>query len=297
MKQALTIHVLLLLTIALPARAAAQTQPLVSSAAVFVENDVVPHAGDNNDQNYTGGFGFLFNGRFITSLKLNSGVDLLDRLTGVSRATWDGTVPRYSFLLCGSGFTPDRLNDTDVVVDDRPYASIVGISIRKLSVEPAAQNSSVASELAVGGLGLRAAEDIQSRLHAYLRKKNKSLTPYAPLGWTHQISDGGELTGLYRVSYDRLLLGDNADVARKHWQVVGGGEAMAGYYTNVAGVLSGRLGWFNSHYWEFTPGAMSITQHVAFGADVPRFELFLFGGTSRPGGRLQRDAARPVQGQ
>ncbi|MFM8536313.1 MAG: lipid A-modifier LpxR family protein, partial [Acidimicrobiia bacterium] len=143
MKQTLTIHVLLLATIALPARAVAQTQPLVSSAAVFVENDVVPHAGDNNDQNYTGGFGFLFNGRFITSLKLNSGVDLLDRLTGVSRATWDGTVPRYSFLLYGSGFTPDRLNDTDVVVDDRPYASIVGISIRKLSVEPADQNSSV----------------------------------------------------------------------------------------------------------------------------------------------------------
>lgn len=268
----------LVMALLVPGQAAAQTpEPIVSSATLYVENDVVPHAGDNNDQNYTGGFGFHFQGRFITALKLNSGVDLLDRLTGVSRA-WDSAVPRYSFLLYGTGFTPDTLNEDDVIPDDRPYGSLVGIAIRKLTVEPAAQNSTWASELAVGMLGLRAAENIQGRLHAYLRKKNNSPTPYAPLGWSHQISDGGELTGLYRVSYDRLLLGDNADIARKHWQLVGGGEAMVGYYTNAAAVTSGRLGWFNSHYWEFTTGAMAIATQASLVPDVPRYELFLFGG-------------------
>lgn len=290
----LTSTLLVLIALLLPGRALAQTpaaapvatgpsaektstEPLLSSFSLFVENDVLPHLGDNNDQNYTGGFGFLLEGRFISALKLSAPVEFLDRLV-LSRLMPDGASTPYSFLLYGTGFTPDDLKNPDVIPDDRPYGSIVGISVRKQTVEAAEQNSAWSTELAVGVLGLGAAEEIQSRLHAYLRKKDNSLTPYNPEGWSHQISDGGELTGLYRVSYDRLLRGHGSDVVHKTWQIVGGAEAMAGYYTNVAMGVSGRLGNFHSHFWEFRPGAMSIAAEAATKTEIPRTELFLFGG-------------------
>ena len=59
-------------------------------------------------------------------------------------------------------------------------------------------------------------------------------TPYDPLGWSHQISDGGEPTAKYTVSVARAA-------TESLWHDLSwNGEASAGYYTNVANSTANR---------------------------------------------------------
>jgi hypothetical protein len=113
-----------------------------------------------------------------------------------------------------------------------------------------------------------------------LRASSGEPRPYDPLGWGNQISDGGEFTALYRVSYERRLLGDPSGPGRKNFQVSGGGQVSAGYYTNATLLSMARWGWFDSDFWEFSPGATNIaTQNTGSGSRrQPTGELFLFAG-------------------
>jgi hypothetical protein len=134
-------------------------------------------------------------------------------------------------------------------------------------------------------LGLHQARNSQTWLHRRLRARSGEETPYDPLGWHNQISEGGELTALYRVGYERRLLGDlSGPDNRKHFQVTGGFGGSGGYYTNANLAVNTRVGWFTSDFWEFTPGAMNVaTQNLGTGRRrfTPEWELFLFAG-ARP---------------
>ena len=245
----------------------------------IAENDVFWHLGRNQDRNYTGGFAFQASGSFVRKLRLDAPLNLVDRLTTL-RATHD-TMRRsyYTLMLVGTGFTPDSLNTPDVIRGERPYGSILGLTARRLSVDEASFDVAVTSELTVGLLGLPIARNLQTWLHRRLRGPGK-LTPYDPLGWDNQISNGGELTALYRVQYERRLLGDPSGPGRKHFQLSGGGQLAAGYYTNATALLNTRLGWFNSNFWEFSPAATNAgAQNLGQGEEkVPAWELFLFAG-------------------
>jgi hypothetical protein len=253
----------------------------LTSLALFAENDVLFQLGHNQDRNYTGGFGFQFSGTFVRKLHLTAPLRLVDRLTTMERAHESSPRRYYTMMLVGTGFTPDSLNTADPLPTDRPYGSIVGLSVRRLTVDNATFASAWSSELVLGVLGLHAARNVQTWLHRKLRAHSGELTPYDPLGWANQISDGGEATALYRVTYERLLAGDPAGPGiRKHKQLVGGAQATAGYYTNATLLSSARLGWFSSDFWEFSPGAMGIVQqNLGTGRHrKPEGEFFLFGG-------------------
>jgi hypothetical protein len=253
----------------------------LTSFAFFAENDVLYQLGRNDDRNYTGGFGFQFSGSFIRKWHMDAPLRLVDRATRMSRAHDASPMRFYTFLFFGTGFTPDMLNTPAVVIDDRPYGSIVGFSLRRLTVDDETFDRAWSSELAVGMLGLDTAKDLQTWFHRRLRRKSGKDTPYDPLGWHHQISNGGEATGLYRVSYEQRIAGSPSgrDI-RKHWQVVGGAQASAGYYTNAGLLTSARLGTFTSEFWEFTPGAMNVaTQNLGVGNHrTSKSEIFLFAG-------------------
>jgi hypothetical protein len=248
--------------------------------SIYGENDVIFPLRRNEDRNYTGGFGFQFSGSFIRKAGLDVPLRLLDRsFVARKHSQWDRRF--YTLLVFGTGFTPDTLNEDDVIPDDRPYGSLLGVSVRRLSVNDQSFDEAWSSEFAVAMLGLHQARNLQTWLHRRLRKKSGEETPYDPLGWHHQISEGGEPTALYRVGYERRLLGAPSDPdSRKHFQLTGGWGASGGYYTNVAAVANARLGWFTSDFWEFTPGAMNAaTQNLGTGRRrKPRWELFLFGG-------------------
>ncbi|HYC62000.1 MAG TPA: lipid A-modifier LpxR family protein [Thermoanaerobaculia bacterium] len=246
----------------------------------FVENDLVQAGGRNEDRNYTGGFGFQFNGRFIRMAHLTAPLDASDGLTRFSKKKHEVRERHYhSLLVFGTGFTPDNLNTEEPVLDDRPYASLVGIAVRRLSVSNASFDHAWSSEFAVAMLGLGVAESVQTTLHRRLRARSGLEVPYDPLGWENQISDGGELTALYRIGYEAHLAGAKPGTPeRRHFQLTGGFGASAGYYTNANLLLNARLGWFDTEFWEFTPNAMSLGNQVARSDRRSNWELFAFAG-------------------
>ena len=256
----------------------------LTSIAAFFENDLVPHLGGNEDRNYTYGFALQASGSFIRKAKLVAPLTALDWLSGMRHAHATSRRRYYTLMAFATGFTPDTLNTTAPVRDDRPYGSIVGVSVRRLSVNAASFDRAWSSELAVGWLGLDIVGDLQTTIHRWNRRRSGKETPYDPLGWPNQISHAVSPPRSTGRLYERRLIGDESgpDV-RKHWQVVGGAQASAGYYTNAALLSSARLGWFSSEFWEFSPGAMGVAnQNLGVGKRrLPRWELFLYGG-ARP---------------
>ncbi len=113
---------------------------------------------------------------------------------------------------------------------------------------------SLSTELTVGMLGLRLADDVQTSLHNVTPGNRRD-----PKGWQHQISDGGEPTLEYRAAIDTLAWREKTDQQTDWLQVVGGAEAAAGYNTyGWAGGLV-KLGWMGNDYG--TPG--NIIQPLA----------------------------------
>ena len=255
-----------------------------TSGSFYMENDLFVRGAVDEDRNYTGGFGFQFNGSFVHVAHLDAPLRGLDLLTRASKRhdEWKGR-RYYTLLIFGTAFTPDDLRARHPIPGDRPYASLVGVSVRRMSVNPESLDEAWSSELAVAELGTPVARNAQTWIHRRLRARSGLSTPYDPQGWHNQISDGGEPTALYRVGYERRLLGAvSDDNSRKHFQLSGGLAASAGYYTNVNALTNVRVGWFTTNFWAFTPSAMSVGNQVAGGTEKrSTWELFLFGG-ARP---------------
>ncbi len=277
----------------LPQAAAAQAVPvpvvtrsvvfeeaLVSGISVLHDNDGWPHPGNSfKDDNYSAGLEIRVNGRIIRRAGLTRPLDGLDWLTRVRRPHARATRQFHSAQIFGLAYTPDVL-DTDVPQrDDRPFASLVGVAVRRTSVVGDASDRAWSSEFALGVLGLDAAREVQTLLHRTRRWMTGNPTPVDPRGWTNQISDGGEPTALYRVAYERLLAGDGAGSVRKHWQVTGTLEGSAGYQTNASAAVTARAGVFSSDFWEFVSGIRSAGtgRQQAAAAGAPGWDLFAFG--------------------
>ncbi len=282
---------------ALPGVVAAQSAPgpvdspatgvfqeaLVSGVSLLHDNDGWPHPGNSfKDDNYSAGIEIRLNGRVVRRAGLTRPLEGLDWLTRVNRRHARASRLFHSAQLFGLAYTPDVL-DTDVPQrDDRPFASLVGLAVRRTSVHGPANDRVWSSEFAIGVLGLDAARHVQTLLHRTRRWMTGNPTPVDPLGWTNQISDGGEPTALYRVSYERLLAGDPAGAARKHWQVTGGLDGSVGYQTNASAAIAARAGAFSSEFWEFSSGLRSagVGRQTA-PAGGRRWDLFAF-GVARP---------------
>lgn len=283
---------------ALPGVVAAQSAPgpaaspatgvfeeaLVSGVSLLHDNDGWPHPGNSfKDDNYSAGIEIRLNGRAVRRAGLTRPLEGLDWLTRVNRRHARASRLFHSAQLFGLAYTPDVL-DTDVPQrDDRPFASLVGLAVRRTSVHGPANDRVWSSEFAIGVLGLDAAQHVQTLLHRTRRWMTGNPTPVDPLGWTNQISDGGEPTALYRVSYERLLAGDPAGAARKHWQVTGGLDGSVGYQTNASAAIASRVGAFSSEFWEFSSGLRSagVGRQQPAPSGSPRWDLFAF-GLARP---------------
>lgn len=259
-------------------------EALVTGLSLVHDNDGWPHPGNSfKDDNYSAGIEFRVNGRAVRSIGLSRPLEGLDWLTRVSRLHARGTRRYHAAQLIGLAFTPDVLDSRQPQRDDRPFASLAALSVRRTSVATAGRDQAWSSELVVGMLGLDTAREVQTLLHRTRRWMTGNPTPVDPLGWNNQISDGGEPTGLYRVGYQQRLLGDPSGPARKHWQIVGGLDGSVGYQTHAAGAVSARVGVFTSDFWEFSSGLRSdgVGRQQPVTAGVPRWELFAF-GLARP---------------
>ncbi len=262
------------------APSAAWEEPLVSGIALVHDNDNLPHPGNTlRDDNYSAAHEFRINGRVVTLTGATRPLEGLDWLTRVNRLHARGVRRFHSAQLLGQVYTPDRIDTSEVQLDDRPYASLLALTVSRTSVGGAAFDRAWSSEFSVGMLGLDVPGDLQRLLHRTRRWMTGNQVPVDPRGWRNQISAGGEPTALYRTGYQRHLAGDGAFASRKHWQIVGGLEGSVGYYTTAAASVSARVGAFTSEFWEFPRGIASAAagQYSTPASDARRWDVFAFG--------------------
>lgn len=205
--------------------------PLVDSfPKAFVENE---------DRDYTMGLA-------VSAYTCpNSGLFLPQQALSDVLFETDGRNKSYITTLGYNAYTPDQLNTSDPIFDDRPYASILYLTNNFiLSAED--NNSSVETSLTIGFLGLGIGKTVQTWIHQKNRENTGLETPYDPLGWHNQIADGGQPTAMLSIAnYQRLtpkLLSQN-----RYVDVVVSGEAQLGYSTNLSAGLMGRFGWFRQN--------------------------------------------------
>jgi hypothetical protein len=263
----------------LPLAPAGREEPIVTGVALVHDNDNLPHPGSTlRDDNYSAGYTLRISGRWVTRAGLSAPRAGLDWLTGMNRLHARGARQYHAAELVGLVYTPDVIQTAAVQTDDRPYASLVAVTVSRTSVGGPALDRAWWSQLSIGMLGLEAPGDLQKLTHRTRRWMTGNAVPVDPLGWGNQISAGGEPTALYRAGYQRRLAGDGGVGLRKHWQVVGDVEGSVGYHTTAAGALSARLGAFTTEFWQSPRGAGSpaVAPSDTGAAGVRRWDLFAF---------------------
>lgn len=150
-----------------------------------------------------------------------------------------------SFMLGVQAFTPDNLSASAPVLNDRPYSSLLFFSNKRVH---AWQNRATGSDLRIGILGLNITRQVQTWLHRRYRASTGKDMPVDPQGWGNQISDGGELTALYRLaSTERLSGSKGCDCL--DWDLSFNKGLSLGYQTNAHLGFSGRAGKIDSKPW------------------------------------------------
>lgn len=258
-----------------PAVSGAQEAPF-SGLHLHVEQDEFAKLFRvGGDQNYTMGLGIQVTGRWLRNVgHLQYGVDqLLEWALPAVRLTPDTMFDEtfHSLMLVGSAFTPDSIVATEPVVGDRPYASLLGLVFGRTWVDgtpPSNDRYAVTTELGIGVLGLNLSRDIQAAIHRLLNTDE-------PLGWKHQISDGGELTGFYHVGMRRRLTPFYQADTMKTFEASLDADLWLGYYTNASLGMTLRKGRFFSRYFEFASAPIAGVAQ-ALSAAQQKNEWFVF---------------------
>lgn len=191
----------------------------------------------NKDRDYTMGLGIEFFGDDGPLYLLGDLLDRFDALSGLDRRC--GRIYQ-SYLLGAQAFTPDDIGNDQPILDDRPYASLIYLSNKKVVAD---DRRALGLELTVGLLGLSVAEQVQTALHGWVRDRRGSDEPVDPAGWRYQVSNGGEPTLRLRLAdSQRFAGGDN-------WDLAHGWDLNLGFQTNAGIGLSGRTGRLRSPFW------------------------------------------------
>lgn len=234
--------------------------------SVHFDDDLFSFA--DRDRDYTGGVTFGLTGMRAHDhpLSLAGALEHVDRATRFAAwrgdAALEGEALEIGLLL----FTPQNLAASQPLHDDRPYANLLYAASSQLALDES-RGAAFQSTLAVGVLGLPVAEALQRAVHSAVGS-NK------PLGYSHQISDGGEPTFMYSVSRYRLLAQGSY---RGHpFSLRFGAGASVGYLTeaNLEVTLRSDAPW-----WSSSAASADYAGHPAIGGPTPaphgrpRFQL------------------------
>lgn len=213
------------------------------SFAVNIEQDsIIP---PSSDKDYTMGLFFEWRSAKLDRSGLAKAFAHVDP-GGWLHRRYANLDRRHALQFGDSGFTPlkSHLGRSEPLPDDRPYANLLYLSLRRVSANKLGSDAdrSVLSEWTVGVLGLGIGRSVQTAIH-------KASDDIVPGGWNNQIGDGGEPTAKYRLGMRWRLpyLG-----AKEGW----GGDANlsiegnAGFYTKASAGARLRLGkrsrpWFD----------------------------------------------------
>ncbi len=205
---------------------------------IYVDQDLfIPFT--NEDRDYTMGVAFEFFWAKEDGLyPLDGMVRNAGKWLGIEDSNNDIV---YSFLLGVLAFTPDDLSNTQPIYDDRPYSSLIYLSNKRVHADG---KNAIAAEVSVGILGLDLAKEFQTAFHALYRDLADSDTPVEPMGWSHQISDGGELTMRIRLSNSRLNFSEPGV-----WDLSSTIGLSMGFQTNASASAAFRIGKIRSPFW------------------------------------------------
>jgi len=212
---------------------------------VVEQDSLIP---PSSDKDYTMGVILEWNGGWVDRSFLARGMSWLDWPGKHLHRAQAGLSERFAFQFGNSAFAPlkENLGRTDPIYDDRPYASLLFITIRRTTVSDFAPDRSrraVTSEWTLGLLGLNISREVQTAIH-------KAGDDTIPGGWHNQISQGGEPTARYRLGERwNLPIADHSSGFGADLTV--GGEASLGFYTNAVAEGRVRLGWRRSAWWDF----------------------------------------------
>ncbi|HEY7238766.1 MAG TPA: lipid A deacylase LpxR family protein [Burkholderiales bacterium] len=234
---------LLALIVALGAAAQPEQEPYDSGWAFYADNDLL--APGHSDRDYTGGFSLTIAGRRAREAwwsidALRAGSDHLLRLDSLYA---ERKLTRHSAEVGVTVFTPGNLTDPAQQVGDRPYASLIYLSNTGVQVTPE-RDLAYLSTFTLGVLGAPFVGNGQKALH-------RALGGEEPVGWEHQISDGGEPT--FRYSFARVQRAWAGKLAGTNSELTTTWRASVGYLTEATFGVAARSGKFTTPWWSYNP--------------------------------------------
>jgi hypothetical protein len=209
-----------------------------SGIGIYLDQDLfVPFT--NEDRDYTMGIAFEF---FWAKDKGLYPLDNLVRQTAelMGIENFDENIV-YSFMLGTLAYTPDDLSDTQPIYDDRPYSSLIYLSNKRVRAD---DKNALAVEMLLGIIGTNLSREVQTAFHSFYRNIAGTIEPVEPKGWSHQISDGGELTVRLRLSRSQLQFSNHG-----LWDVATTVGFSLGFQTNISVSAAIRLGNIKSKFW------------------------------------------------
>jgi|SRR5882672_4695361 len=216
-------------------------EPYDSGWAFYIDNDVF--APRNADRDYTGGFSLTLAGRRAREAWWST--DALrastDRILGLDSLYADRTLTRHSVEIGVTLFTPGNI--AAPAPGDRPYASLVYLANTGVQVVPERELAYI-STLTIGILGAPIVGNGQKAFH-------RAIGSAEPVGWKHQISNGGEPTVRYSVA--RVTRAWAGNVAGARGEATSTMYASAGYLTEVTYGIATRFGQFSTPWWSYNP--------------------------------------------
>lgn len=237
----------------------------------YVDNDYLS-AGLSADQGYTGGFGLSLAGRRAAKFpwSLNPALRWIDETTGwASLFTEQPYSVRHAWQIGTMAFTPENTDTRMPVPDDRPYGGLVFIGNTR-QVDLQSEHVSYLSNFTLGVIGTDIPEGIQNGLH-------DAVDDDPARGWGNQVSDGGELTFLWRVQRRQThWLGESSDGLS--FEISSVLDASVGYDTQLGAGITGRWGDFSTAGWSIPPDYASNITTGALGQASGVSELYLWGG-------------------
>ena len=253
---------LCLLFVSLSGTANASSDELRGSCSVsfIYENDRL----EFTDKNYT--FGALLAKTCISEnervIRADEPMLPLLRNSNKSLSLWtrnlfgirDNQYVENSDYLGFSLFTPNLI--TSEVPDGRPYAAlaIYGDSVVFTDAPGISAAKAFKQELQLGIIGMTWGGRLQRAIH-------RAVGAPEPVGWSSQISHGGEPTFLYSFQRKTRLCGGNISCAISNFDLSANLGGTMGYYNSLRGNISIRFGGINSPFWgDYGPIHNRITQ-------------------------------------
>lgn len=218
---------------------------------------------DYTDYYYTSGITFEL---FHPSLRVSPLYSLLPGLKG--------SINFYSLSLVQNMYTPRKLNFTDILMGDRPFASYLTLGHRKYALAPGAKRR-IESEFTLGVIG-----------PASMGSKSQDLIhTEEPVGWMHQVKN--DLVMNYTLRFEQGLISHgNLDIS-----IFAGGQAGTLYDNLQSGVIiqTGRSnGRFESLFLTTDPGQRFNKRIRYFFNLEAQNKLVLYDATLQ-GGTFNRD--------